>query len=349
VVALAYKNGLGTWRSLRIPVPANQAVKVQDNSPYAAVDLSLVDAGSTVTARVMALAVSDPAWLVTDKGTDGCATTRGDAGNELDAGGRWNRGCVTTVDIPKDSGAAIVRGGHCMGSGGPDTVLYGAAVTQVGSNVYAAFTNSVTRRIDVYRQMGSGAYAQIVSPFAGKSIFEPPVFARGDANAISLVIHEASHDFWFSGFDEGSGTWSTPAFVDSGWSYSNEVTLHNGVSIQQRGFEAHWKTGGPSPQLLFFATQRLANGSVRLRGSSCNTVPGFVCAHVSGWVTPVDKDRPLALGDGRSQPEPQYPRPVRLVLDRPRQHDRDAHDEVRASRQRLAGRLRQRLPGAVPE
>jgi hypothetical protein len=285
-VALAYKNGLGSWRSLRIPLPVGQAVQVQDNSPYWAVDLSLVDAGSTVTARVIALAVSDDAWKVTDKGTDGCAITRSDLGTVLDYGGHWNRGCVTTVDIPKDSGAATVRGGDCMGPSGTTTAFYAATVNQVGSNVYAAFTSAITGGIEVYRQMGSGAYAQIVSPFVGKSTSDPPVFARGDAKAISLVMHEIGHDFWFSRFGEVSGTWSTPAFVDSGGSYSTLVTLRNGVSIFQRGFDAHWKTGGPSPQLLFFTTHNLPNGSTRLRGSSCNTVPSFVCSHVAGWVTP---------------------------------------------------------------
>jgi hypothetical protein len=301
--ALSYRSTAGgAWRVIHIPVPTSQGVSILRGDPSTA----FFDLGTSYRVFVSSIAISDATWNGLTKRTDGCADNA-----VVVPAANIDRGCVSAVEIPKSGAAASMGLAFCVAPQVSGQFDGGSVWTGSNGYLYAAYWNAKTtvRRVEVFRT-NAQAFTALAVPFPGMSILGHPKFVQGSNGGPALIAPDSGGTFWFTAFNETTLTWSTPAFVASGFSWQRPITLKDGKTLREVGYWATWFSSGPSPSSLLFFFEKPGTGTfTRLQGVACGTIPSLGCSEMPGWTTSTTANAFMAGIAVAHIPQPPSPYP----------------------------------------
>jgi hypothetical protein len=281
---VSYKTN-STWRALHIGAPFYDNISEIRGDP----GIAVTDNGTFWRAFVYSLATSDTRWTSFAQGNNCIAQSLAD---QIEP----DKACVQIVDIPKDGSAATGGLAACFGADDAEDVDGGSIyITPTHLNLYAALwrdPNTTNERIDVYKN-----YTLLANPFPGKTMEGHPYFVKKSGDQPALIAPDSTRRFWFTSFNETSGSWSTPAQIASGFYWGAVVVLQNGKHIRSRGYTAAWSPFSLAigiPQLYFFYRKprdTFANVT-RIQGVGCTflTPNSPTCGPVTNWITPAQRN-----------------------------------------------------------
>ena len=280
----------GAVRGIHFATPPNQGVSYLFGDPGLVVE----ERGSFWLAYVYTLAISDATWNAAPKQSDGCVSYS-DLYNNVTV----DRGCITSVRIPKDGSAAIDMtsngGAICFSGLGGEIdggALYRSAAT---ANIYTAWWNVTRGKIEVFKNG-----VQLGLPFSivtdgGYTMVNHPIFASSKPTATkdelpTVIAPDNFGRFWLSRYDEQKNTWTTAQLTGSGTYSEDEVTLKGTTTtIRHIGYTAETFTeNGLNYLYFFYSTKKDSSGIKRLQGATCTFVGASThdCNVLGSGITP---------------------------------------------------------------